>query len=336
MYSQNAIKEIPEVREYLSKNHWPVGLQDTLLRGLNKYKIRYIIADDSGSMMASDGAHLVGEGNDQQMIACSRWTELVTSMTFHAKLAEVAQAKTEFRLLNQPQPIVLGLGPENDSVNYTKLIQLFQSGPRGGTPLCRHIREVIQEIEPQAAELRANNQKAVIVIATDGRSSDGDVLTAMKPLERLPVWVVIRLCTDEPEIAKYWSEIDKNLELEVDVLDDLTAEAEEVNEQNPWLVYGVPMQRLREFGISSKEIDLLDERTLSSEQARTCLSILLGGNLDDYPHPEVDWYKFKSFLEKKLQECDLQWSPTKKRMKPWVSVKRFGKTYGKASKCTIM
>ena len=116
MYSQNAIKEIPEVREYLGKNHWPVGLQDTLLRGLNKYKIRYIIADDSGSMMASDGAHLVGEGNDQQMIACSRWTELVTSMTFHAKLAEVAQAKTEFRLLNQPQPIVLGLGPENDSV----------------------------------------------------------------------------------------------------------------------------------------------------------------------------------------------------------------------------
>ena len=117
MYSHDAIKEIPAVREYLRKNHWPEGLQDTLLRGLNKYTRRYIIADDSGSMMASDGAHLLGEGNKQQMVACSRWTELTTSMKFHAKLAEVAEAKTEFRLLNQPEPIMLGLGPENDSVN---------------------------------------------------------------------------------------------------------------------------------------------------------------------------------------------------------------------------
>ena len=31
--------------------------------------------------------------------------------------------------------------------------------------------------------LRANGHKAVVVIATDGESSDGDIADAMKPLE---------------------------------------------------------------------------------------------------------------------------------------------------------
>ena len=183
---------------------------------------------------------------------------------------------------------------------------------------------------------RRNNQKAVLVIATDGQSSDGDVLSAMKPLEHLPVWVVIRLCTDDEKIAKYWADIDRQLELEVDVLDDLTSEAEEVHEMNPWLNYGVPMQRLREFGISTKELDLLDERKLSSEQARVCVALILGGKADDYPHPEVDWSAFKALLQTKLKENDSQWSPVKKRVKPWISVKKFGRTYGTESKCSIM
>ena len=42
-------------------------------------------------------------------------------MRFHAELAEVAEAKTEFRLLNMAPPIMLGLGGENDGVNHTRL-----------------------------------------------------------------------------------------------------------------------------------------------------------------------------------------------------------------------
>lgn len=59
--------------------------------------------------------------------------------------------------------------------------------------------------------LRQTNQKVCVVIATDGESSDGDIAAAMRPLSQLPVWVVIRLCTDEDRIAEYWNNIDKVL-----------------------------------------------------------------------------------------------------------------------------
>ena len=121
---------------------------------------------------------------------------------------------------------------------------------------------------------QAPNQKACLVIATDGESSDGDIATAMKPLERLPVWVVVRLCTDEDRIVNYWNNIDNQLELDMDVLDDLCGEAEEVYENNKWLTYGEPMHRLREFGIPTKEIDLLDESRLNADQVRQICSFL--------------------------------------------------------------
>jgi hypothetical protein len=119
---------------------------------------------------------------------------------------------------------------------------------------------VTEEIRRLAPALRAKNQKACLIIATDGESSDGDVAQAMQPLQQLPVWVVIRLCTDSERIVKYWNEIDDQLELDIDVIDDYCSEANEVATVNPWLTYGEPLHRLREFGISMKEFDLLDEK----------------------------------------------------------------------------
>ena len=47
-------------------------------------------------------------------------------------------------------------------------MQAFEANPDGGTPLCRHIQEVIAKVTPMAAQLRANGQKVALIIATDG------------------------------------------------------------------------------------------------------------------------------------------------------------------------
>jgi hypothetical protein len=150
----------------------------------------------------------------------------------------------------------------------------LDGSPNGGTPLCHHIHEVTNQIRMMEQQLRANGQKALVVIATDGESSDGNIAEAMRPLKDLPVWVVVRLCTDEDKITRYWNNIDSELELDMDVLDDLSGEAQEIAEHNPWLTYGEPMHRLREFGIPVKELDLLDESKLSLEQIRQMCCIM--------------------------------------------------------------
>ena len=208
------------------------------------------------------------------MIKCSRWVELAEALKFHVEFAKQACAPTEFRLLNGAPPIKVGMMDADDSSRVSMLKAMLDGSPSGGTPLCRHIRDVITQIRAAEQELRANGQKACLIIATDGESSDGNIAEAMAPLKDLPVWVVVRLCTDEDNIVNYWNNIDEQLELSMDVLDDLSGEAAEVYTQNPWLTYGEPLQRLREFGIAIKELDLLDEAKLSLDQIRVAAKVM--------------------------------------------------------------
>ena len=105
---------------------------------------------------------------------------------------------------------------------------MLNEGPGGGTPLCRHIREVVADVRAMEQQLRAHGQKACVLIASDGEASDGNVAEAMQPLKDLPVWVLVRLCTDDDRVVQYWNNIDSELELEMDVLDDFSGEAKEV------------------------------------------------------------------------------------------------------------
>jgi hypothetical protein len=123
----------------------------------------------------------------------------------------------------------------------------------------------VEQIRAVEVQLRHNGQKAVVVIATDGESSDGDIKEALRPLAALPVWTVIRLCTGEEKIVNYWNDSDNELELEMEVLDDFFSEAAEVHSMNGWLTYGEPLHRIREWGVHLKELDWIDEKPLSFE-----------------------------------------------------------------------
>ena len=86
--------------------------------------------------------------------------------------------------------------------------------------------------------------------------------------------MILRLCTSETKVVEYWNNIDQQLELDIDVLDDQLGDARQVREHNPWLTYAEPLHRLREFGASMKEMDIIDESTVSSEQMRILCSFL--------------------------------------------------------------
>jgi hypothetical protein len=279
MPTRQATVRLPEndnaIRSYLEEYGWPVGLQSTFIHNLNRVPIRFFICDDSGSMTTADGKTTVRTGpNSLKQINCARWTELTTALKFHAGLARVANAPTEFRLLNGAPPIMIGDGDDLDNNKFNTLNAIFDHSPGGGTPLCRHIYEVTEQLRHLAPGLRAAGQKAVVMIATDGESSDGNIAEALRPLKDLPVWVVIRLCTDEDKIVDYWNNVDNELELDMDVLDDIASEAKEVFDKNPWLAYGEPLHRIREFGIPVKEIDLLDEASLTLDQVRAFCSFM--------------------------------------------------------------
>ena len=168
----------------------------------------------------------------------------------------------------------MGNGAEDDGVGFRNLMNALDRSPAGGTPLCRHINEIVAQIRTMEPHLRQTGEKVVVIIATDGESSDGDIAQAMSPLQSLPVIVVIRLCTDDDRVCDYWNNIDSQIELEIDVLDDLFGEAKEVTSSNPWLTYGEPIHRLREGGIPVKEFDLLDEAKLTPLQILTIISMM--------------------------------------------------------------
>jgi hypothetical protein len=149
-----------------------------------------------------------------------------------------------------------------------RFVNILGDCPAGGTPLCRHIGDIVREVSKQEHALRAAGQLACVVIATDGEASDGDLTTAMRPLKNLPVWIVVRLCTNDQAIVDYWSNIDQQLELNMEVLDDFHGEAKEIYKHNPWLTYGEPLHRMREFGVHVKEVDFLDEQKCALEQIR--------------------------------------------------------------------
>ena len=229
-----------ELRRFLDTCQWPKGLQNTIIKCLKDTPYRFFICDDSGSMNSSDGNIFI----NGRKIQTTRWKELTESLQFHVQLAYHSRCPTEFRLLNGSNPIVVGQY-DGDEDRVAILNALFDRSPDGGTPLCQHIRDVVKRLERLTPQLRQERRRASLVICTDGESSDGDVLAAMKvrrdqtrqavttatvrshssfvmwqPLQGMPVDVVVRLCTDENRIVEYWNGVDNQLELNLDILDD--------------------------------------------------------------------------------------------------------------------
>ena len=300
-------------------------------------------------MNKQDGHRVVETKHKKEVkfVECTRWAEMQQTVDYHAQMAALLQNPTVFRLLNDPGRIT---GPqqfsiaENGAATIDRDLAVAQSTilntvPAGVTPLRDHLVEIRNNILELQPTLRQNGTKVVIVIATDGTPTDAqgytsdrvqeEFLQALKALEGLPVWIVVRLCTDDDSVVDYWNELDSQLELSLEVLDDFSAEAHEIYEFNKWLNYGLPIHRMREKGFYHKLFDLLDERQLSKDELREFLRILFGdAKMDGVPDPQVDWSGFYDCISRLVEGEGKQWNPVTKHMAPWIDMRRLKRDYG--------
>lgn len=335
--------------DFLQREGFTTGLAKALSTNNDIFPKRFWVVDNSLSMTTRDGHRL--ELNNKRVVdrPCTRWDEIRTCVAYHSKMSEVLRAPTEFKLLNKPatnqHPQNFSVGMEGASHNATQIKNNFDDiKPHGLTPLTQHILNLQVEIKKLSTELNKKGQKVVIVLATDGLPVDGtksttkqamdDFVSAMRTLEGLPVWIVIRLCTDEDKVVSFYNDLDDNLELSLEVLDDFYGEAKEIYEHNKWLNYTLALHRTRELGFHDRVFDLIDERSLTKGELRQFLVILFGeSKFDSVPDPNIDWMGFVAEITRMVQEEEHQWDPIRKALLPIINIQQLNKVYGPEASC---
>jgi len=326
-------------KEYLHALHFPPGLIEQAIASIDKYPLRFFVLDDSGSMMTNDGNKIVSGSSAGLGVhrACTRWEELGAGVRFHSGLAKAAGCHSQFMFLNGPTIKY----PEDLPIGAQTFETTLSASPGGGTPLCQAIHRIVHNLTPLAHSLKASGKKAVIIIITDGEASDGNLVEAMVPLQLLPVWVVVRLVTNEDKVVSYWNSVDSELELDLEVLDDVASEADEVHAKNPWLNYGEPIHRLREWGMHVKEVDMLDEAVLSLEQTKNLVALLAGTKLSSTlpANYNEDVSRYANACKKLFSAPDKIppiHNPRTKRKDVWINASELKRIHGKGGGCSIM
>jgi len=332
------------------------GLARAVVESCSSFPLRIWIIDNSGSMNSVDGNMLVATKSSSEVksVSCTRWKEIQESVKYHAQMAALLKAPTTFRFLNHPG--VSGLEQEfsvadkGDGMIEEDLRiahhTISNAMPNGLTPLSEHVRAIREQVTMLAPSLREQGKRIALILATDGLPSDDrgvsgpqelrEFTSELRALEGLPIWLVIRLCTDDEKVVHFYNNLDDELELSMEVIDNFTDEAKEIYEKNPWINYSLPMHRMRELGFQHRIFDLLDERRLTISELRDyCMLIFGKGSFDGVPEPETDFKGFLRALDKIMKREKLQWHAVKKKMKPLLSLKKMSEIYSDGG-CVVM
>ena len=153
--------------------------------------------------------------------------EIQECVNYHINLSALINAPTNFRLLNYPEIVdpssttpttnpqefeIATTGKDNIRTDVERSMRIMSTTiPSGCTPLTDHIWNIYSTINALRGHLEVKGKQIVIVLATDGlpTNSQGETneyikqqfVQSLRLLEGLPVWVVIRLSTDNESVV---------------------------------------------------------------------------------------------------------------------------------------
>eukprot|EP00927_Polykrikos_kofoidii_P079712 TRINITY_DN76520_c0_g1_i1.p1 TRINITY_DN76520_c0_g1~~TRINITY_DN76520_c0_g1_i1.p1 ORF type:complete len:482 (-),score=71.37 TRINITY_DN76520_c0_g1_i1:153-1568(-) len=323
----------------------PFGLAQLIGEEDNRIAVRVFLLDNSGSTSAFDGAHYdESAGGYAQRVPCSRWEEVRRMAIQQAAFNAAVGTACEFIILNPPRPRscftsgmdFVAIDPSRDDVHAQLALlhrMLEQTKPNGPTPLAERIEEIKQRLRTHYGHLAQDGLSAVVVIATDGLPTDGSFggvsqvaqQNLTKVLRRLasdlPVFIVLRLCTDEDNVVEFYNRIDEEEELPLEVIDDLESEAREISKQgNGWFTYSPVIHMIREGGTNVKLLDVLDERKLTPLESRLLAGHLLMGE-GDVPLPLGDIRSFLQEAERRVCKMGYVYDPLLHKPQRSVNIK---------------
>ena len=325
--------------------------------------------------------HLVVQSHDMVVknVSCTRWEEVTSTVLWHAQFNGRMEAPMVIRLVNDPGSIVgpqqLGVAAsEHMSVDdeLLRLTRLLNCHPGGNTPLTVHLKDILaslRDADPNVLE----GQMISIVIVTDrlpadaegmeGQDVNFEFLETLKEMQDFPVWIVIRLSTDERRVVDFYASLDRGIailkqlrgeadharveNIRLDVLDDFVSEAAEVAKHNPWLNYALPLHLSRESGITFPAFDAINDRPLDFRELADFVSLLFDchdaasgcsglQNLDDEPFPDPleDYQSFRKDVQEMTRRSGDLWNPVKKKMLPWINLRELDRIYSSGAPVT--
>lgn len=259
----------------------PPQLATVLAEEDESIALRVYILDNSGSMNAGDGNIIADDG---QVHRTTRWEELKHTAKKHAEWNAQLGVPCEFVLLNpqgQSTPIRIDAQKGNTQEQILALSRLLdRTRANLTTPLTECVETLRMRLRRDAPELQEKDRTLMLVLVTDGipNGTRAAFAEAIRSLAReQPVHVVVRLCCSDEDIFGFYDQVDKELELSLDILDDFQGEAKAIHRFNPWLTYPKILQTIREAGTLSKLMDFVDERPLTPMEIGLFAQLLIRG-----------------------------------------------------------
>lgn len=246
----SAAKE--ELREHLLSLSLPPGLLSSVFGSYRSCHSRVWLLDNSVRMKTRD-CHIARSQRssieaDRRGGDATRWDELKDCVLFHANMSSKCWIPTKFFLVNDPssssndeewhrgRKFTICSARPRDVPGELDEVQRNMDNPglnQNRCPLRYCIETLRRSLEGEASRLESEGRHVTLVICTQGRPTTRDGMTGsemMRDLQRelmslskLPVRIIIRLCTDSEEVREMYNSMDANLD-SLDVLDDYWGE----------------------------------------------------------------------------------------------------------------